>query len=83
MAGYIAIQEITFPELRKLKGKYTLTDTALGKIIGNTSKTFRAKLDNKAQFSRTDMLKLHSFFTELGEAISLYTLFFDWDYSIK
>lgn len=74
--------KLSFPEVRALMGKYGQTKQDLGNVIGNTYQTFARKLNNEAEFSMTDMLKIREFFVELGENPDMLTiehLFFAWN----
>jgi hypothetical protein len=74
---------ITFPELRMLKGKYSLSNDDLAHITGDTDKTFWNKLTLRSEFSLTDMFKIVKFFRSKGDNVSIQQLFFDWIFSIE
>jgi hypothetical protein len=81
--GEMLMLKITFPEVRALKAKHGLTDTDLGKVIGNTYSTFSKKMRRKYDFSLGDMLKITNFFIGKGEKVDPQMLFFDWILSIE
>lgn len=71
----------TFPELRALMAKYGKTQLDMGKVTGTTYITYGKKLNNEADFSMSDMLKIRAFFINLGEApeeLTIERLFFAW-----
>jgi hypothetical protein len=75
---------ITYPELRALKGKYTLTDSQMADITGDKAyQTFKRKLDCESEFSGSDMVNVVNYFQKLGEDISIKKIFFDWIFSIE
>lgn len=73
---------ITYPEIRKLKGKYRLTDQDFSNITGDKCyQTFTRKLDCKSEFTPSDMINIYNYFKDLGEEVTIQELFFDWIFS--
>ena len=73
---------LPFPELRGLMAKYGLTQQDMGNVIGCGYATFAKKLNNKSDFSMSDMLKIRTFFIDLGEDprdMTIERIFFTWE----
>jgi hypothetical protein len=71
----------TFPELRALMAKYGKTQLDLGKVTGTTYITYGKKLNSEVDFSMSDMLKIRTYFINLGEDpedLTMERLFFAW-----
>jgi hypothetical protein len=63
-------------------GKYGKNKQDLGAIIGITYPTFTKKLNNEAEFSMSEMLKIRTYFISLGEnpdKLTVEHLFFTWN----
>ena len=74
-------QEITFPKLREMMGKYSLSLSDMGEAVGHTYPTFRKKLNNETDFSLTEILQIRDFFIAKGEnpdTLTIEILFFAW-----
>lgn len=69
---------ITFPELRALMAKHGLTQQDMGKIIGNTYRTFGKKLNGEADFTFSEMWKIKEYFKSFGSRKNTDEIFFDW-----
>ena len=73
---------LPFPELRGLMAKYGLTQQDMGNVIGCGYATFAKKLNNKSDFSMSDMLKIIALFVNLGEdpqELTIERIFFTWE----
>ena len=71
----------TFPELRAMMAKHGLDHTEMGELIGNTRLTFGKKLRGESEFTFYDMVKIKNYFQEQGEAVSIDSLFFNWNFT--
>ena len=72
---------LPFPEVRGLMAKYGKTQQDMGNVIGCGYATFAKKINNKSDFSMSDMLEIRMFFVELGEnprELTIEHLFFTW-----
>lgn len=79
----IPTNTITFPVIRMLKGKYSLSNGTLASITGDSRRTFWNKLHLRTEFSLGDMIKIEKFFREKGDNLTIQQLFFDWIFSIE
>jgi hypothetical protein len=79
---FISDDVITFPEIRKLKGKYRMSDSDFADITGDKCyQTFTSKLNGESEFRGSDMVNICRYFQERGENVTVQSLFFDWIFS--
>jgi hypothetical protein len=84
LSEFVSEKVITYPEIRKLKGKYLLSDSDFAKITGDKCyQTFKSKLNGKSEFTGSDKVNIYLYFKNLGEDVSIQSLFFDWVFSIE
>ncbi len=82
LSEFISNDIITYPEIRKLKGKYRMSDSDFAKITGDKCyQTFTRKLDCESEFTSSDKVNIYYHFRNLGEDVTIQSLFFDWIFS--
>jgi hypothetical protein len=72
-------RNMTYPELRSLKGKYNLSLSELGEVIGGKNNSaLSRKFHLHTEFKYSEMLRITKFFESLGEKVTPESLFLDW-----
>jgi hypothetical protein len=82
LSEFLSNDIVTYPEIRKLKGKYRLSNSDFAKITGDRCyQTFARKLNCKSEFTASDKINIYQYFKNRGEDVSIQFLFFDWIFS--
>lgn len=69
---------ITFPRIRELRGKYSITNQVLAIAIGAKSHQTIIKRFRDGDFTISEMRMLVLFFNSKGESETEHSLFFEW-----